>query len=660
MLKRFCASVFLTTTLMVSSAILAPREASGDDWLPISAEELKMTDLPEAPGAPAVILYRQVDRADKLYGSKEFNYVRIKVLTEEGRKYANVDIPIVGGNQDVSSVRGRSVHTDGSIVNFDGKVYEKTIVKTAGRKYLAKAFTLPDVQVGSIIEYQYYVDFRDRYFYNALWILSDRLFTKVARFTMEPYVEHGLAVRWDYPAGLPNGTKPPAADMRGIVRMEVKNVPAFEEEDSMPPEDEVRQRVEFIYSMGREEQDPDRFWKQFGKKAYGEAEGFAGKTVFLSQITAETVSNSDTPEVKVQKLYDRVQQIRNLTYGTYLSEQEKQRAGIRTNSNAEDVWKSGAGTKHEIDWLFMGMVRAAGFEASPVAISNRKRFFFKKERENLREMDFTGILVKVGAKEMLLDPGAKFAPAGLLPWEETGVPALRLDKDGGTWFQTDLGSAEASQILRKADLKLSEDGTLEGKLTITYSGQEAFARRIDGAVQDEEARRKTLEDQVKEYIPAGSEVQLTTPPDWKTSSPTMTTEFHMKVPGWAIASSKRLLLPVGLFGNAEKHVFEHADRHQAIYFEHPWDKVDEVNVTVPDGWQVVAVPNPQMVDLKAAKYSYSMLRVGNTLHIKRELAINFVLMEQKFYPSLRGFFQTVRTRDEQQIVLQPVQTQPGG
>ena len=35
-----------------------------DEWQPISPEELKMTSLPEAPGAPAVILYRQVDRDD--------------------------------------------------------------------------------------------------------------------------------------------------------------------------------------------------------------------------------------------------------------------------------------------------------------------------------------------------------------------------------------------------------------------------------------------------------------------------------------------------------------------------------------------------------------------------------------------------------------------
>src|SRR5882757_1899629 len=56
------------------------RSVSGDEWQPVTQEELKMTSLPEAPGAPAVILYKQVDKDDGP-NSHEYTYVRIKVLT---------------------------------------------------------------------------------------------------------------------------------------------------------------------------------------------------------------------------------------------------------------------------------------------------------------------------------------------------------------------------------------------------------------------------------------------------------------------------------------------------------------------------------------------------------------------------------------------------
>jgi len=132
--------------------MLGARDAkAGIGFQPVSPDELKMTSEPQAPGAAAIILYRQVDRDDNGHTSHEDNYLRIKILTEEGRKHANVGIEFMKGFQDVVSVGARTIRPDGSIANFDGKVYEKELVKARGMKYLAKTFTLPDVQVGGII-----------------------------------------------------------------------------------------------------------------------------------------------------------------------------------------------------------------------------------------------------------------------------------------------------------------------------------------------------------------------------------------------------------------------------------------------------------------------------------------------------------------------------
>ncbi|HVR24542.1 MAG TPA: hypothetical protein VMU26_14605, partial [Candidatus Polarisedimenticolia bacterium] len=50
---------------------------AGDGLPPISPEELKMTSEALAPGAPAIILYRQVDRDDNGHTSHEDNFERI-------------------------------------------------------------------------------------------------------------------------------------------------------------------------------------------------------------------------------------------------------------------------------------------------------------------------------------------------------------------------------------------------------------------------------------------------------------------------------------------------------------------------------------------------------------------------------------------------------
>src|ERR1700691_2115298 len=98
-----CVSALLPVLILATAAHAAAK------FQPVSTEELKMTSEPQAPGAPAIILYRQVDRNDYgrtahggavLMGSQgpnadrfEDDYFRIKILTEAGRRYANVEIP---------------------------------------------------------------------------------------------------------------------------------------------------------------------------------------------------------------------------------------------------------------------------------------------------------------------------------------------------------------------------------------------------------------------------------------------------------------------------------------------------------------------------------------------------------------------------------------
>src|SRR5580692_9722837 len=94
---------------------------------PVSSDELRMTSEPQAPGAPAIILYRQVDRDDNGRTSHEDDYFRIKILTEEGRKYANVEIAFVKKNEDVRNIRARTIRPDGSIADYGGQVFEKEL-----------------------------------------------------------------------------------------------------------------------------------------------------------------------------------------------------------------------------------------------------------------------------------------------------------------------------------------------------------------------------------------------------------------------------------------------------------------------------------------------------------------------------------------------------
>jgi len=624
---------------------LTPLAHAGDDWLPVTPDELKMTSEPKAPGAAAIYLYRQVDRDDQ--EGRERHYARIKILTDEGRKYADVEIPFMKGHGDIKNIQARTVKPDGSIANFDGKVFEKTVVKAKGVKFLAKTFTLPDVQAGSIIEYRYTRNLQEGYIFDSQWLLSEELFTKHAKFSLRCSTLYAL--QWSWPRGLPEGTSPPVND-HSLIRLETQDIPAFQIEDYMPPQEEMKYRVDFRYADDFEK-DPDKFWNAVGKRLYRGIDAFTEKQKAMEQAVSQIVAAGDTPEQKLEKIYARCQKIRNTEFERDKTEQERNREKLKEILSVEDVWKRGYGNGWSITSLFLALARAAGFDASPVEISTRSSSFFHPRFMNAADLRTNVVLVKLNGKEYYLDPGVAFAPFGLLPWSETGVQGLLVDKDGGKWVTTTMPAFSDSGIERKASLQLDEAGNLEGKVTFTFKGLSALTLRLDENEADDADRKKLLEDAIKDSVPVPAEVELTNTPDWTSSSNALVAEYHLKVPEWASAAGRRTVLAVGLFSGGEKHVFDHAVRVNPIYFSYPYQDSDDVTIQLPPGWQTGSLPKPQDIETKVCQYKSQAQQQNASLHLTRQLAFAFIFLDAKYYGALRGFYQQVRTGDEQQIVL---------
>ena len=618
---------------------------AGEDWLPINPEELKMTSEPKAPGAMAIYLYRQVDRDD--VESTEFIYVRTKIFTEQGRKYADIEIPFFKGFGEIKKIQARTIHPDGRIIDFDGKVYEKTVVKAKGFKFLAKTFTMPDVQPGSIIEYRYSRRNPEWSFYGSRWILSEELFTRHAKFSLRQGRFFGL--RWDWPRGLPPGTNPPVED-RGIIRLETYDVPAFQIEDYMPPQEEMKYRVDFTYTNDLEK-DPEKFWQVQSKRYYHAIEPYFEKHKAMERALSEIVAPSDTAEQKLRKIYARSQKIRNISYEREKTKQETERERLRNTKSVEDVWKLGYGDSWSITWLFMALARAAGFEATPVIVASRDRIFFDPKLMDPNGLSAAVVAVKVDGKEMYFNPGIECAPFGILPWSQTGSPGLRLTKDGGSWITTPETESSVSGINRQGTFQLDDSGNLEGDVTVTYKGLSALWRRNEEDDADDPARKKFLEDELKSFVPVSMEAELTSTPNWNASDTTLIAQFHVKIPGWASNAGHRTLVPAEIFGAGEKHVFESTIRVHPIYFSYAYVDSDDIIVKLPPGWQISNLPRPQGNNLKALEYSIDAEKKESALHVSRKLAVNAEMVDVKYYSAVRKFFDDVRTGDDQQVVL---------
>jgi Domain of Unknown Function with PDB structure (DUF3857) len=648
------AGIVVCLALAAVAALLTsrPHLASADDWLPIDPADLAMKDNPKQPGADAMILYREVNEDAK--NASVNDYTRIKIFTDAGVKsQSDVEIPYNKAQETVQSVRGRTIRPDGSIVEFDGKTYDKEIVKGAGVKYLAKTFTMPDVQRGCIIEYRFREQMSDNSYWNINWVVQQDLYTRQARFTIKPddssYALPLFSRNYLLPANLASVQKD-----HNNYTLEIHDLPGIETEQLMPSADSLEARVEFYYRDSGDpvQETPDQYWKRIGKQWSALVDKFTDKKKELAQEVSQDTVASDAPDVKLKKLYERTLKIRNLDMEDAKSEKENKQESIKPNSTVEDVLKHGYGHGIEVNFLLIGLARAAGFEASDVRVASRNGLVFYPQRMASSDLVDELVWVRAGGKEYYLDPAARYYPFNVLPWFESAAQGIKVSKDGSEMISTPVPPATDATILRHAEFTVDNDMEMNGKLSIDFTGLEGATRRLENRNEDEAGRKKVLTDEIKNWLSLNSTFEVTSVANWDDVELPIHVEGTVKVPAAASGGVRQMLLPMDVFQTTEVGYFQSQKRTNLIVFPYPYQKVDDLVIHCPLGYKPQAVPDPQKISPGPVTYQISAASQPDSVEVKRLLEIKGTVYPKESYPGLRNFFSLVKSNDSAPFMLQ--------
>lgn len=637
--------VLFACLIMSSLAFTQQKE----DWLPITAKDQQINEVPGNPGAAAIQLYYADYINDEAH--TEFFYRRIKVLNEKGKEQANVEM-IVPPSISIGDLKARTIHPDGKIIEFTGKPFEKTVYKTKGVKLQAKAITMPEVTVGSIIEYKYKLRLDDVVITENSWTIQHDLYTVKESFFFKPY----MGPLEDAPAGAQVNYVTAYLEQKpklknNTLELSMENVAAFDSEGYMPPEENYKPRVLFFY-LSTDASSVDKFWQDAGKKWYNSTEHALGNNnKEVKEAAAAAVGSETDPEKKLRKLYAKAQEIRNFTYERERSADELKREKIKGNENAGDVLKRGYGDREDITFLFVAMARAVGFDAQVVKVSSREEKFFNRNVLSKRQFDSQVAAVQVNGKDVFLDPGTKFCPYGLIRWIRTSTAALKLDKNGGTFVTITPATQDKAVIARTANLSLSEEGGLKGTVSVEFRGGEALERRISAFRTDEAGRKKDMEDEFKNWLASGAIVEMTGAKGFDATDEPLIVQFNVEIPSYASAAGKRLLAPAYLFQAKQKDAFKHAERKYPIYFPYAFAEIDKISIKVPTGYTLESAPQIQQADLPYARYENVSQLAGTQLVTQRSLLLNGIYFDAKQYGEMKNFFSKVQTGDEEQAVF---------
>jgi hypothetical protein len=644
---------------LLALSVPAPALAAFEEWKPVDPAELALKSPTVEKEADAEALFWEVRIDDNPDGDLIFNhYLRVKVFTDRGREsQSKIDLPfgnLYGGQVKIQDIAARTIKPDGSIVELNKKdIFEQTIVKASGLKVKAKSFAMPAVEPGCIIEYRWReIRVRSDAHYLRLQFQRDIPVQRV-EYLVKPFPYEGLSFN---SIMLHGKTTPWTKAKNGFYSTVMTDVPAVPDETRMPPEDQVKMWMLVFYASGDGRPDPAKYWADLGKRFYDETKSLIKPNDEVKKMASSLVADAKSDDEKLAKLFDFCRtKIRNASDdASGLTAEE--RAKVKDNKNPSDTLKRGIGSSFDIDMLFAALATAAGFDARIVLSPDRGDVFFDKGLPNAYFIDPRNVAVNVGGTWKFFDPGWNYIPFGMLRWQEEGEQALITDPKQPVWVDTPLSPPERSKIQRRAKLKLMDDGTLEGDVTVEYSGHFAVERKEEIDEESDAAREDTLKEELKDQMSAAEITNIKIQNVTDHVNP-LIYSYHVRFPGYAQRTGKRLFLQPAFFQHGIGPMFATASRRNPVYFHYPWSEDDKVEIELPSGYALDNADAPApfgSAPISEYKPRLALTTDGKTLVYTRNFFFGGggnVLFPREGYSQLKAYFDQLHKQDNHSIAL---------
>jgi Domain of Unknown Function with PDB structure (DUF3857)/Transglutaminase-like superfamily len=651
--------------LCLLASFPAPIQAAGDEWRPIDPAHLSLKNSTVEKDADAEGLFWEVRIDDNPEGDLIFtHHLRVKVFTERGREsQSKVDLPygnFSGSEIKIKDIAARTIKPDGSIVELKKQdIFERTIVRLSGLKVKAKSFAMPAVEPGCIIEYRWReVRVNRDANYIRLQFQRDIPVQRV-QYLIKPY---------SYPDSTFNGitlhaeSTPWKKEKDGFYMTTMTNMPAVHEESRMPPEDEVKIWMLVFYQKALiDKHTPEKYWSELGKGYYDRTKSLIKANDEVKQMAASLTADAKTDDEKIARLFDfcrtKIKNTGNDASGLTPDE----RAKLKENKNPSDTLKRAMGTGGDIDLLFAALANASGLDARIVLAPDRGDLFFNKELPNSYFVSPQNIAVNMGGTWKFFNPGYNYIPLGMLRWQEEGLQSLITDPKEPVWVETPMSSHEKSLIKRIGKLKLTDDGTLEGDVTVEFTGHFAIERKEDVDEESETQREENLREELKGQMSAAEITNIKIENVTDHVKPLVYT-YHVRFPGYAQRTGKRLFLQPAFFQYGLGPLFATADRKYPVYFHYPWSENDLVEIDLPKGYALDSPDAPlpfASPEISEYKPNLAASTDGTLLVYKRSFYFGgkgAVLYPVHAYPALKTYFDTMHKQDNHSIALKQTAT----
>lgn len=587
--------------------------------------------------------------------------VRMQIVTEKGKEYANKAVVFYynpkgaqADNDKISSISAASYNL------VDGKV-----VKTAmSSKYEFKEqiddhrmrlkFSIPEVKVGSIIEYKYTI-ISPRYSDIPTWYFqhSEPVRYSFYSATFPEWFQYHVEERGYSPlkGKLENTNIMVGSSLLKADRyiFEGENLRAFKNEKFIYCQDDYAQRVDFelkgVTIPGQIYKDYARKWDDV--REYLKEEFDMGSYLKIKNPYAEEMKSLDLEGKSVAVKASRI-------FGLLKSKLKWDKEYKLYCKNPLRILKDGKGSNIELNYIYMAMLRDAGISSTPMLIRRRSMGRLPLTYASIDKLN-TFVVAFVDENDALLfaDCSADYGDVNILPADLMAEGILydpnvtKTPNNGATRGGTiyDLSEIGGNATNTRINCLVTPDGQLAGQRINTHIGYNALSYKnayheMEDSLAIIEKIEKNLDCKLSSFRTKNAE------------GVGRAVEERIRFSKEAVVDGDRIYFNPIVFADEKTNYFVQSDRVLPVEFPAAQSTTITSVVTIPEGYVVEEMPKPETVTLPGylgVVISFEMQ--DNNLVTKYQSVVGNTFIPATEYANLQEFWNKVLKINSMMVCL---------